>query len=241
MAESPEAPIPLLAYAIRHAESELNAGREAGLNSVLTALGRQQAQALAARFAGQPIRAVYSSPFERCLQTALTIAAAIKSPLRLRPELFEHHHLPDGQAPDFRMAAAASLAARHSEVQIDPDLTGPVVWPPILEGEPELRARMGRLAVHLQSRWTGPQDIVLLVSHGSPIARLIDAWLSDDQGRSFRYIVDNAAVTALRFDGRVSSLICLNETSHLRGLAAPSAANFDDQGRIKPSSPSPYW
>ncbi|MCZ6817552.1 MAG: hypothetical protein O7F76_12765 [Planctomycetota bacterium] len=48
-------------------------------------------------------------------------------------------------------------------------------------------------------------------------------------------------MTALRCHEDVSSLVCLNESSHLRGLPAPASANFDDSGRIKPVSSSQYW
>lgn len=231
----------MLVYAIRHAESEANAGRTVGLDCDLTDLGREQAGRLAARFSGVRCSGVYSSPLRRAIRTAVAIAETCDLPVRLRPELFEHHHLPPGEVPDFQMPDAEAVAARFRAVEPDPDLDAPIVWPPIVERAEALVERMAGLAASLKARWTEPDDVVVLVSHGSPIARFIDAWLSDDRGRSFRYIIDNGAVTALRHHAGISSLVCLNEASHLRGLPAPSGANFDERGRIKPVSPSGYW
>ena len=108
---------------------------------------------------------------------------------------------------------------------------------------PEMIRRMRALAVYLKSRWQGEEDAVVVISHGSPIARLIDGWLTDPgpPGPSFRFIIDNAAVSALRFHKGVSSLVCLNDVSHLVGMPAPAMANYREDGSIKPAPPSSYW
>jgi probable phosphomutase (TIGR03848 family) len=65
---------------IRHGENEyVKKGRLAGrLPGVhLNAKGQEQAKALAEKLAGAPIKAVYSSPLERTLETAEPIAAAL--------------------------------------------------------------------------------------------------------------------------------------------------------------------
>lgn len=231
----------MLTYAVRHAESLANAGRDDRLDSPLSELGIAQVAALLDRFRTAPLAAIYSSPYRRCLDTAEPIARALGLPVRLRPEPCEFHHRPTAGQADSPPSPEEAVAARRGTVVIDPDLTGPLNWPPLEETPEQLVVRMASLAAALQARWPGDDDAVLLISHGSPIARFIDAWLSDDRSRSFRYIIDNAALTALRCNAEVSSLICLNETSHLRGLAAAASANFDDQGLIKPHSPGAYW
>lgn len=65
-------------YFIRHGESEANianvfSNRPPG--HPLTANGRAQAQRLAARLAGEHLTAVYSSPLQRAVETATTLAA----------------------------------------------------------------------------------------------------------------------------------------------------------------------
>jgi broad specificity phosphatase PhoE len=99
---------------------------------------------------------------------------------------------------------------------------------------------MRSFADHLKARWTRDECVVIF-SHGSPIARLIDAWLTDTTGPSFRFIIDNAAISAVRHQDGLSSLICLNESSHLAGIAAPVGSSFNDDGIVKPHAPSSYW
>jgi probable phosphoglycerate mutase len=65
---------------IRHAENEYVAkgrlaGRQAGIH--LNENGKKQAMALAETLSDAPIKAVYSSPLERCLETAQPLADAL--------------------------------------------------------------------------------------------------------------------------------------------------------------------
>jgi probable phosphomutase (TIGR03848 family) len=73
---------------IRHGENEyVSKGRLAGrLPGVhLNANGKKQAQALAKILAKAPIKAIYSSPLERCFETAQPLAKALK--LNIIPRL----------------------------------------------------------------------------------------------------------------------------------------------------------
>lgn len=69
-------PRPFTALLIRHAEKDVPgnivAGRTPGVG--LSAAGRAQAARLAVLLAEEPLAAVYSSPMERCLQTAAPLA-----------------------------------------------------------------------------------------------------------------------------------------------------------------------
>lgn len=55
----------------------------------LSAAGRQQTEALAARLSGEPIDALYASPRLRTQETAAAIAAASGTPVQLAAELDE--------------------------------------------------------------------------------------------------------------------------------------------------------
>jgi probable phosphoglycerate mutase len=69
-----------LVLLIRHAENEyVKKGRLAGrLPGVhLNENGRKQAQAVAERLAGAPIKAIYSSPLERAIETVEPLARAL--------------------------------------------------------------------------------------------------------------------------------------------------------------------
>ena len=52
----------------------------------LTALGLRQATAAGKALVGQPIQAIYSSPFRRCVQTACQIAEALGGGLKVKIE-----------------------------------------------------------------------------------------------------------------------------------------------------------
>lgn len=77
---------------VRHGENEyvkkgLLAGRLPGVH--LNARGKEQAQSLAAKLAGAPVKAIYSSPLERTLETAQPIADILTLPVIVRPGLIE--------------------------------------------------------------------------------------------------------------------------------------------------------
>lgn len=231
----------MLLFAVRHAESLANIDKSAGLNAALSPLGERQTLALIDRFTARPLRAVYSSPFLRCIQTARPIAERLGLTVRIRPDLAEFHHLPKGASADTGLPPIEALVRQHSGLSPCPDWAEPFVWPDVDESLDQLVRRMQRMESYLKSRWTDDNDAVLIISHGSPIARLVDAWLTNQAGPSFRFIIDNAALTALRYHAGISSLVCLNETSQLVGLPAPVASNFDGDGLPKAVPPSAYW
>jgi len=76
---------------IRHGENDLVgrklAGRTPGVH--LNENGRKQAGAVAQALGKAPIKAIYSSPMERAVETAQPLAAALGLEVQLRPELIE--------------------------------------------------------------------------------------------------------------------------------------------------------
>lgn len=231
----------MLVYAVRHAESLTNADRAAEPNCGLSALGERQVAALAKRFRAVGASAIYSSPYRRCIETALPIGRALNLPVRLRPELCEYHHLEPGRPIETGLEDLDVVVARHPELIPCPDHQGEFAWPPSDEPFQSVLARTSTFASFLKDRWQAPEDGVVLISHGSPVARLIDVWLTEEPGPWFRFILDNAAVSALRCHEGVSTLVCLNESSHLQGLPSPSGANLNQDGSVKAVPPSNYW
>src|SRR5438105_12742314 len=67
--------LPLELVLVRHAEPDWENARQQGADTGLTALGRQQAAALAEHLRTLPLAALYCSPLERARQTAAALAA----------------------------------------------------------------------------------------------------------------------------------------------------------------------
>ena len=194
------------------------------MNSGLSPLGVRQVEALTRRFADTHFTAVYSSPFRRCLETALPIAALYGLPVRLRQEIFEFHGLSANCGLENGLPEVDELVREFTGCVVPcPDCNGPIAWPALDEPFEAMVARAKAFATFLKGRWGDEQDRVLVVGHGSPIARLIEAWLTERPGPSFQFVIDNATVHLLRFRDGVSSLLQLNDTSHLAKLFAPES------------------
>jgi broad specificity phosphatase PhoE len=232
-----------LAYLIRHAQSIANVSATDDLDTALSPLGHRQADALAARLGHSPVCAVYSSPYRRCIETARPIASTLGLPTLLRTELCEFHQLQGGGGLPQPLQPIGQVLSRFPSLAACPDSAEPMAWPSMAESLDELVARMRRFVEFLKRRWRGAEDTVIVVSHGSPIARLIEAWLTDCRaaGPSFRFVIDNAALSAVRLHDGVSSLVCLNDVSHLTALPAPESANYRADGSIKPIPPGSWW
>lgn len=230
----------MLAYLVRHAESLTNARVRKDLNPPLSPLGLQQVERLAQRLSAVKLTAIYCSPFERCLATVEPVAKAAGQVVRIRPELHECYHLSPGQRVANNLAEPDDITKGRSWLTMCEDFRSEVRWPAHDETSDDLLARMRTFADYLKGRWAGSEDAVLVVSHGSPLARLVGGWLSDGPCPSFRYVIDNATVTALRFERGISTLACLNEGSHLLGLPAPEIAQYNADGSIKLHQPPIY-
>ncbi|MCB9858492.1 MAG: histidine phosphatase family protein [Phycisphaerales bacterium] len=230
----------MLAYLVRHAESLSNIRQTDRLNEGLSDLGKRQIDALTDRLSAANVAAIYSSPFERCIASATPLATRLSLPIRIRPELCEFHQLPEGSERSHELETIEVIASRHSIARPCEDYNGQFLWAPTDEPFDRLLARTRRFQAYLKERWSDGKSVAVF-SHGSPIARLIDAWLTDVAGPSFRFIIDNAAVSAVRHHAGVSSLVCLNDVSHLSGLPAPKAGNYSDDRTIKAVPPSAYW
>ncbi|MGQ0678220.1 MAG: histidine phosphatase family protein [Actinomycetota bacterium] len=81
----------MILFLVRHALTPVTGtqltGRLPGFN--LSDTGRQQAQSAGQRLTGVPLKAVYSSPLERCMQTAGAIAELHKLQVQQVPEMTE--------------------------------------------------------------------------------------------------------------------------------------------------------
>lgn len=87
---------------LRHAEKQADGSRD----PVLTAAGRQRAEALVQRLQGRPLAAVYATPYRRTQLTAWPLASARGLTLRVRP------------AGESAQSLAELLLRRHAGQQV---------------------------------------------------------------------------------------------------------------------------
>ena len=206
-------------YCVRHGESVFNAEhRIQGQTDIpLSSLGQQQSLALAAALALFPIEAIYASPLQRALQTALPVADRLGLEIRADDRLMEIH------AGIFQGLCWNEIEILHPAeakrwIAQEPDFVIP-------RGESR-RAWMQRgRAVFESIRATGLAH-VLVVSHGGLLTAALKSLL-DIPAERRPFSLFNAALTRTQWQSEFR-LLSLNETDHLRAISSAPAENGGD-------------
>lgn len=205
--------MPTTLYLVRHGETDYNRrqimqGRR--INSRLNATGRQQARALARRFAGVPLDAVYTSTLDRAIETADAVLAG------------------RDDVPVFRLAGLDEMSwgvyeGEPSSERLQRMLDGLYAqWEagdfsrPIEGGESilDVQARGVEAVEAIVARHPG--QTVLVVSHGR-LLRVVLASVLDGYGLARMHAIQhaNTSVNRLVFDGARCEADLLNCTAHL--------------------------
>ncbi len=198
---------------VRHGETEWNAERrvQGHTNSALSARGRQQAQAVAARLARVPLQAIYSSDLSRALDTAAQIAAKHALGVIPVPALREKSYgVWEGLTETEIQAVSPDGWHRyHVERQLDYVIPGGETWEQVQKRLLTVLRRV--LADHPQ-----PQDTVALVGHGGSLRPLILDALQAPLPTLLHLRLDNTSLTLLEYHAeRGGRVAFLNDTSHL--------------------------
>ena len=194
-------PIVLL---IRHGENEYVkksrlAGRLPGVS--LNKSGRQQAKKLAKMLTGIPISAVYSSPLERCVETAQPIAEALGLELITRPGLIEIDY---GDWQDKKL----KMLRRHKLWRVVQGAPSRMRFP---SGESFAEAQH-RVCQELDAlvKLHNPKDVLACVSHSDIIKLAVAYFIGLPLDLFQRLHIAPASITALNFDETGNSLLTLN-------------------------------
>jgi broad specificity phosphatase PhoE len=192
---------------VRHGQTELNrTGRLQGrLDVPLSALGEQQALAVARGYATEPVTRVVTSPLQRAVATATAIADAHGLAVEIDKRLVELDYGEwDGQAlADVPSEAWAAWR------------TDPSFAPPGGETLADVGARVASFVADLLG-----DDLVIAVSHVSPIKAAVCGALQIDDRVTWRMQLDVASVTRIgrRPDGS-PFLLGFNDASLVRSAA----------------------
>ncbi len=193
----------LVVHLVRHAAHGLLGrtltGRMPGVS--LSPEGRAQAERLAARLAGEPIRAVLTSPLERARETAEPIAAALGLESRVEPALNEI---------DFGEWTGRSFDA----LEDDPawrrwNAARGLARPP---GGETMLAVQARMRDHIDGlRTEHPDGQVALVSHCDVIRATLLLYLGLPVDAYDRIAVDPASVSTVAIGDWGARVLSLNE------------------------------
>ena len=196
--------MPLLLL-IRHGENDYTKKHKlAGYTPEvhLNERGQSQAQALADALKEVPIKAIYSSPLERAMETAAPIAAARKLEVQVEAGLLETN-VGKWQG---RSLASLRLQKHWKVVQSAPSRAQ---FP---EGETfyECQARIVT-ALDSISRKYKPQDVVACVFHADPIKLAVAHYIGLPLDHFQRLSCDTGSLTALYVGESGANLIKLNQ------------------------------
>lgn len=197
--------MPLLLL-IRHGENEYVktsklAGRLPGIH--LNERGQKQAQALGEALKDVQIKAIYSSPLERAMETATPIANA--------------HKLEIVQEPDLMDTNIGSWQGKSLKV-----LRLTKLWRIVQNAPSRFRFPDGESFVESQARYVSalervikkhnkPHDIVAVVFHADPIKLAVAHFLGMPLDHFQRLSCDTGSLTALYVSESGANLIKLNQ------------------------------
>lgn len=191
----------------RHGQTDYGArGLVCGSADIpLNAHGHREAQMLALRLSGVPLKKIYASPLSRAKATAESVLALQRCPIEYLDVLRERRF--------------GVFEGRHNE-ELQEALRR---WdgPPELyrpeggENYPDLQARLTPFVQRLKEE---PTDPVLIVAHGNVNRAVLQMLLG---GRVFDYPQANCCMHVLQRDrGGEFFAECINEVSHLGADAA---------------------
>jgi probable phosphomutase (TIGR03848 family) len=221
----------MLVLLVRHAVTAATGSRLTGWlpGHHLSEEGTRQAEALGSRLASLPIKAVYSSPLERCHETAEHIAAHHRGREVVAVEDFGEIRYGDWQGRSFkalyRTKAWVELMSRPADFRF-----------PNGETIREAQTRGVRALESLRPRHRS--DMVVVASHADMIRLLVAAYLGLGLDLYQRVSIAPASVTALLLGDRIPRLLKLADSGSLEDLKMRLAKGpTDSVPRRRPSSP----
>lgn len=190
---------------IRHGENDyVKTGRMAGrLPDVhLNERGQQQAQELAEALAQAPIKALYSSPLERAMETVAPLAEKLALQVNIRPALLETNI---GEWTGMELKAARKLP-EWKTVQNEPSR----FRFPGGESFAEIQSRLVN-EIELIAKENKGNELVACVLHADPIKLIVAYYMGMPLDHFQRLGCDTASVTMLMLGETGAALLKLNQ------------------------------
>ena len=189
---------------IRHGETNYVkkgrlSGQQPGIH--LNRKGKAQAKALIDKFAGAPIKTIYSSPLERALETAAPLAKALGLEVNHCPGLI------DTDVGDWTDRTLKSLRREKTwrTVQTAPSLLRFPGGETFGEAQYRICQQIENLAAAHQ-----PEDLIACFSHADPIKLAVAYFIGLPLDLFQRLTISPASISALMIGESGSRLLTLN-------------------------------
>ncbi len=195
--------MPLLLL-IRHGENDYSkkgrlAGRLPGIH--LNERGKQQAEELGKALAETPLKAIYSSPLERAIETAEPIARARGLKTVQEPGLIEAN-VGKWQGQSIRRLA---ITKYWKIIQQSPSRAGHPEGETFLQTQTRITSAIDKICANYK-----PRDMIACVFHADPIKLAVSHYLGLPLDHFQRLACDTASVTLLAVSESGAQLIWLN-------------------------------
>jgi probable phosphoglycerate mutase len=174
----------------------------------LSAEGRSQAERLAERLSGVKLAAVYSSPFERCLETAEAFAAGRGLDVQILSDLGEVDY-GEWTGRTFKALRRTALWRRVHQVPSSASFPGGESL--VAVSERAVRALDEIAASH-------PRRVVAAVSHGDVIRLMLAHCVGIHMDLFHRLVAETASVSAVTLGEGVPRVLRMNDTGTLADL-----------------------
>ena len=194
---------------VRHALTDTTgrrlSGRTPGLH--LNAAGLEQSRSLVEKLDGVDVDAMYSSPLERCRETAAPLATARGFRVRQRSALAEVDY-GDWTNRPLRQLARTKL---WQEVRTSPSTVRFPAGESLVEVQQRMIAEAGRLTSEHQG------SVVALFSHGDPLRLLLAHYLGLHIDLFQRLAVSPASVSAVAVGKGTPHVLRVNDDGPIGG------------------------
>jgi len=197
---------------VRHGQTDANsAGYWQGwTDPPLNLTGQAQAESIARRLAAEQeeIKALYTSPLRRALQTARAIGNRLDLAMQTLDQLKEIHF---GKLEGVTLEEMENrFPELYAQWQDKTDMT--FQWPGG-ERRATLFVRAAEACELIRARHGG--DKVIVVTHGGTIRACLAHLLPDLCEQWWVYTLDNAGLSRVRARSNQARLLALNDTDHL--------------------------
>jgi probable phosphomutase (TIGR03848 family) len=174
--------------------------------------GRTEADRLVERLDGVPVEAIYSSPLERCRETAAPLAKARRLSVHIRRRLIETGY---GEWTGRSIAQVRKTKLWRTVERVPSAMRFPG-GESLLEVQARAVDEVNRIAVEHR------KGIVVVVSHADPIRLVIAHVAGAHADHLHRLVVDPGSITVVALGDGLPRLLRVNDTGDLAGLRSGS-------------------